>query len=164
VHRLILVRHARATHAAGPDADRELTSEGHSDAKLLGAMLVEQVVGNCVAVVSTARRAQQTWQQCQTQLPDVTVRASHALYGAIHGADAVVDVIREVENAYATLIVVAHNPGLEDLMLQIPGAASLDRQSLPTSGIVVLDVDSEWAFFDPRQATAIGLAVARSHT
>jgi phosphohistidine phosphatase len=164
MRRLILVRHARATHQPGPDHERWLTKEGLRDAEVLGQMIADHVVGSAVALVSTAKRAQQTWEQCSTGLPHVELQVHEELYNAVQGWRAIVDVIRTVEERFVTVIVVAHNPGLEELMLNCPEADALGRETLPTSGIVTLDVAANWHGFEPSGARALARRVARSHT
>jgi phosphohistidine phosphatase len=164
MRRLILVRHARATHQAGPDHQRWLTNEGLRDAEVLGHMIADHVVGSTVALVSTAKRAEQTWQQCSGALPQVEVHVHEELYNAVQGLRAIVEVIRQAEERFATVIVVAHNPGLEELMLTCPEADTLGRTTLPTSGFVTLDVAANWHEFEPSGARALALRVARSHT
>jgi phosphohistidine phosphatase len=162
--RLILVRHARATHQPGPDPDRWLTDEGMRDAALLGSLIADHVVGPAVALVSAAKRARQTWEQCSTAMPLVKVHWRDGLYGAVHGPQAVLEAIREAQDRFATVIVIAHNPGLEDVVRGLLGAAALSRNTLPTAGFVTVDVTADWQDFEPRTAQALGLEVARSQT
>jgi phosphohistidine phosphatase SixA len=94
----------------------------------------------------------------------VEVQWREGLYGAVHGPQAVLGAIREAQERFATVIVIAHNPGLEDVLRGLRGAADLGRANLPTAGFVTVDVTTEWREFEPATAQALGLGVARSQT
>jgi phosphohistidine phosphatase len=149
MRRLLLLRHAKTERAAPSesDRDRELTARGRADAPIIGAYMVRHRLVPDLVLVSPATRALETW---------VLVAASFAkeprgvknerIYNA--GPETLAGLIREAGEARA-LLVVGHNPGLQDLAVQL--IASGDRQAreglsekLPTSGLVVI----EFAFDD----------------
>ncbi len=149
MRRLLLLRHAKTERAAPGqgDRDRTLTARGRADAPIIGAYMVRQRLVPDIVLVSPATRAQETWAlvaACFSKEPRVV--KDQRVYNA--GPETLVGLIREAHEA-PTLLIVGHNPGLQDLAAQL--IASGDRQAreglsekLPTSGLVVI----EFAFDD----------------
>jgi phosphohistidine phosphatase len=149
MHRLILLRHAKAEASAesGGDIERGLTERGRRDAALVGRALAEAGFVPDRALVSTARRAQETWRALAAELPKARVDDLRGLYLA--GPDAIARIVEdnEAEHADATVMVVGHNPGLHEfaLALQGRGGPAEARQALaggfPTAAAAVFAVD-----------------------
>ena len=63
--------------------------------------------------------------------------------------------IRETRNSIRSLLVIGHNPGLQDLAGTLIASGDLDhrerlREKLPTAGLVVIDFAlDEWAKVHP---------------
>jgi phosphohistidine phosphatase len=114
--RLILLRHATAVSGAA-DASRHLAARGRQEARRVGLTLVEKGWLPDLALCSTAVRA------CQT-FDEVVVGTDGALDPArgqqeprlyLASPEGLLGCIAEVQEATATLLVVAHNPGIFDL-------------------------------------------------
>lgn len=149
MHRLILMRHAKAERAAvsGRDEDRPLSPRGRTDAGLVARALAGRGVRPDVALVSAAVRTRETWDVVQDAFGDVDVRVSPQLY------DAPSDVLRAaaegMEDQAGCLMLVAHNPGVHQLAVEllIEGAASpsaIERFSagFPTGAAAVFGIDA----------------------
>jgi len=148
MHRLILMRHAKAERDApsGRDRDRSLTPRGRADAALMGRALAERGLRPDRALVSAAERTRQTWDSAQDALGDVEVRLEDALYNAT--PDTLRRFVEASEDEVGCLIVVAHNPGVQLLAIEYltESAASpsvLDRLAggFPTGAAAVFAVD-----------------------
>ena len=148
MHRLILMRHAKAERAAasGKDRDRALTERGLLDAALMGRVLAEKGLRPDLALVSSATRTRETWEAVQEAMGDVEVRLEPTLYNAP------VDVIRRfvegAEDQAGCLLVLAHNPGIHMLAYDylVESAASpsvMDKMAdgFPTAAAAVFEVD-----------------------
>ncbi len=148
MHRLILMRHAKAKRAAvsGGDHARALTDRGRADAILMGRVLAERGLRPDLALVSDAIRTHQTWDELHEVFGDVEVRIEPRLYNATP------DVIRTFaeasEEAAGCLLILAHNPGVQLLAHEylVESAASpavLDRLAggFPTGAAAVFEVD-----------------------
>jgi len=157
-YRLCLLRHAHALTTPGqPDHDRPLSEQGERGALDVGAALLEAAVLPDLALVSTAKRARATWQGVQKQLPDVVPALFESrLYNA--SPDDILAIIQTINtasldpaasqpNAHKThhcLLVLAHNPGLHQLALQLITQAAQNslsqlHQGLPPGGLVIVD-------------------------
>lgn len=160
--RLILMRHARAEAAAasGRDEDRALSEGGRADALLMGRELAARGLRPDLALVSSAKRARETWDAVHEALGDVEVEIEPALYNA---NDRILrQAIEAVEDRCACLMIVAHNPGLPHLAVRLltesaAPASVLDRfqGSYPPGAAAVFDVDEAGrcgyaGFFSPR--------------
>lgn len=145
MRRLILLRHAKTEREApsGKDRDRRLDERGIKDAAEIGRWLARHDYDRGLALVSTATRAQQTWNLLAPNLPGVQVEHVPALYGA--DLSELLQLVREtsVQDPKQVLIV-AHNPGLHELALGL--IASGDREgrdalehNLPTAGMAIIE-------------------------
>lgn len=149
--RLILLRHAKSAYPEGvPDHDRPLDERGRANAARIAARLSEFIPPDArvAAAVSTAVRAQQTWQIVHKGL-SIPSWSDRSLYLA--EPDAILEVASAIDSECG--IVVGHNPGLEQLALSARGAQdAMDRDTLrrlagkfPTSAFAVLDQpEGDW--------------------
>ncbi len=150
MRRLILFRHAQAEARApsGEDFDRALAPAGRLDAALMADVLAKDGLTPDVALVSAARRTQETWACMAAKFPNTKVFTVPALYNATND-----EIMGEVDNASVlgdTLLVVAHNPGLQELAMdllcegQAPGG-DIDNMAarFPTATAAPFSFDDE---------------------
>ncbi|HEX8164304.1 MAG TPA: histidine phosphatase family protein [Beijerinckiaceae bacterium] len=147
MRRLMLLRHARAAPADGmADIDRPLSDRGREAVPRVAAHLSDEQLFPDLALVSTARRARETWDLAAPGLGEVPVRFEPRIYEA--PADRLLKVVREVEGGVRTLLMVGHNPGFEDLAKLLIGhgdryAFARMARRYPTAGLVVIDLPAE---------------------
>jgi phosphohistidine phosphatase len=167
LRRLVVLRHAKSARPEGvDDHQRPLAPRGIRDAPAAGRALAEADCLPDLALCSTAVRAFQTWElasaQCGTPPP---VRHDPRLYGADAGE--LLGVVHEVPPEVETLLLVGHNPGLEDLVLELAGDGLDDaieevRTKFPTSAIAVLAWHGPtWDTLAPATALLTNMIVAR---
>jgi phosphohistidine phosphatase len=166
--RLVLLRHAKSDWPQGvPDHERPLGARGLAEAPLAGRWLAQAELVPDLALVSSALRAQQTWQLVAAELADdIPTRVEPALYDA-----AVWDVLvllRTLPDEVATAIVVGHNPVTERLALTLDdgqGPAEPREQlagKYPTGGIAVLALQvPQWRDMDGQTARLESFVVPR---
>jgi len=117
--RLILLRHgkAEADSVSGDDFDRRLAPRGIRESAEMAAQLADMGFKPDVALVSPAARARGTWESAVDAFPGAETRFDDQLYHADSGT------IRRVAEAAGassgTVIVVGHNPGLQELTIQL---------------------------------------------
>ncbi|MFM9614171.1 SixA phosphatase family protein [Streptomyces niveiscabiei] len=143
MRRLVVLRHAKSAWPDGvPDHDRPLGPRGLRDAPAAGRALAEADCLPDLALCSTAERARRTWELASAEWgTPPPVRHDARLYGA--DVPEILDVLRETPPEVETLLLVGHNPGLEDLVLDLAGDGvddTLERVAVkfPTSAIAVL--------------------------
>ena len=136
---LILLRHAHAEPASPgqADLDRPLSPEGLAEAEAAGRWLAEHgLVPDCV-LCSPARRTRETLEAVLAAVGYVDQRLDEGIYEATPGAlAAIADAHRDTER----LLLVGHNPGLEQLAALMHSGQSGDYRGMPPAGIAVLTV------------------------
>ena len=153
MRRLMLLRHAKTEHDApsGQDQDRRLDDRGRLDAAAIGSWIGGHLPVPERALVSTAVRAQQTWEIVRQAMQDATRTAAaqpqveflDELYGAEPAQ--LLQIIRMAEAADPRqLMVVGHNPGMHELALALAGSGDAAAKkaledNLPTTGLAILD-------------------------
>ena len=143
-HTLILLRHGKSDWSGSePDHDRGLTGRGRRQATEAGDWLAGHPAPD-LAVVSTARRAVLTWRSASAELPTAPpVRTEPRVYAA--AAQHLLEVVRELPEEARTVVLVGHNPGLEDLVELLTGQVV----RMPTSALAVLDLEGPWGALSP---------------
>jgi phosphohistidine phosphatase len=141
---LILLRHAKSDWSgSAPDMDRPLAERGRAQAPLAGRWLANHADRIDLARVSPARRTRETWELVSTQLAPVPpAQFDDRVYAA--SADRLIDIVHEVPDSVRTLILVGHNPGMEQLASLLAGEDVIMR----TSGIAEFGVEGPWPELD----------------
>jgi phosphohistidine phosphatase len=162
--RLVLIRHAKAA-AEGVDRDRPLAERGMAEAPAIGRWLTERHVVPDRVVLSPARRARQTWELAAAELASSTKPVlDERVYG--NTVDDLLDVVHETPAEIATLAIVGHNPGIQDLAIALDDGRgdSAERGEMArkyrTSGVAVFVVEDSWA--EARTGTLDSFTAPRS--
>lgn len=163
---LLLLRHAKAGGGApgGSDHERALTPRGHRAAELVALYLAQRPGLPSLALCSSARRTLETLEPLRERLA-VSIATLRELYLA--DPDALLAQIAQVEDREASVIVIAHNPGLHELALLLAaGGDSAERARLregfPTAALAVLELDIDsWAAIRPGCGRLVELRVPR---
>ncbi|MEU8982166.1 histidine phosphatase family protein [Streptomyces sp. NPDC048309] len=167
LRRLVVLRHAKSAWPEGvSDHERPLAPRGRRDAPAAGRALAEADCLPDLALCSTAVRARQTWELAAEQWgTPPPVRLDERLYAA--EVPELLAAVREVPDQVGTLLLIGHNPGLEELVLDLAGDGlddALDhvRTKFPTSAVAVLAWHgSSWRELAPGTALLTDVAVPR---
>ncbi|MCX5231170.1 histidine phosphatase family protein [Streptomyces sp. NPDC006553] len=170
--RLLVLRHAKSAWPEGvADQDRPLGPRGLRDAPAVGRFLAEAGGLPDLVLCSPARRARHTWELAAAELDNaVPTRHDPRLYGA--DAPELLDVLHGVSDQVATLLLVGHNPGLQELVLLLADGAAgavgtggdvLERvrTKFPTSAIAFLTWYGTWTDLRPGEVLLTDLAIPR---
>ncbi|MDR9805664.1 SixA phosphatase family protein [Rhizobium hidalgonense] len=145
-HRLIFLRHAKSGWPDGvADRERPLADRGRKAASVIGTYMVREKLIPDLALVSPARRAQETWKLVRRALSKKVSEVEAADIYEV-SAERILDVIRAVEPGIRTLLIVGHNPGIENAASLILADGNVDamgrmREKFPTAGLAVIDLD-----------------------
>jgi phosphohistidine phosphatase len=117
--RLILLRHGKAEpeSASGEDFDRRLAPRGQTESAEIAVRLAEMGFAPDVVLVSTAARTRETWATAEPQFPKARARFDDDLYHADSGA--VRHAAMKAGATAGTVMVVGHNPGLQELAVRL---------------------------------------------
>ena len=154
---LILLRHAKSAWPEGiPDVQRPLSGRGRRDAPAVGRWLQEKFAKIDLVLCSPAVRATQTWDLASAQLDAIPqVNRDDRLYGASAGE--LLRITQELPPKASTVVLVGHNPGLEDFLELLTGAA----EGLKTSAIAVMTTQVTWGQGKERSYTLEAFAIPR---
>lgn len=146
--RLFLLRHGKAElQSDGDDHARRLVDRGLRDSRKMGAWLKDEGYKPAMVLCSTSTRTRETLEQMLKGLdekPPVTF--VDAIYLA--SAAKLLSLIQDAPDTAGSLILVGHNPGMEDLASSLatdrlsPRAKNwLDalEEKFPTAALAVLD-------------------------
>jgi phosphohistidine phosphatase len=176
--RLILLRHAKSEWPDVPDRDRPLAKRGRRDAPRIGRWLRQHGYQPDVVVVSAATRARQTWDLVAPELGgSPAVHFEPRAYAA--SALTLLYLAQELPDRYRTALLIAHNPGLEDLATTLagapetapahapapgasetapaPGNGPRPALSLPTAAVAVFEFPGDWPSLTPGHARLTNL-------
>ena len=142
--RVYVLRHAKSSwdDPSRPDHDRPLAGRGRRAAKAMRRHLRDADVDPQLVLCSTARRARETLERVEDAFGDRTTRVEEGLYMA--GADDLLARLRRVDDRCDTVLLIGHNPGLQELVLLLAAeGGERDRVAakFPTAALATLAVD-----------------------
>jgi len=130
---LLILRHAKSSWASPTiaDHDRPLNARGNADAPRIGELIKNQDLIPDLILCSTAKRAHKTADKVAHNCGyEGEVMRVGELYLAT--TDIYLKVLSELEDDHSRVMVVGHNPGLEDLSETLTG----QFETLPTAALV----------------------------
>lgn len=150
--RLLLLRHAKSLQdEALKDRDRPLNERGRGDAPRMGSYMHHHRYKPDVVLCSPSARTRETWTLLAPELGGKpSVRFTETLYLASERT--IHKLIAAEPDSVSVLLVIGHNPGLEQcaniLAREAQGAreranALAMRDKFPTCGLAILDFDVE---------------------
>jgi phosphohistidine phosphatase SixA len=148
---IVLLRHA---HAEAPqsgqtDADRPLSAEGQAAAEAVGRWLVDNDhVPDCV-LTSPAQRVRETVEGVLRVTGYVDQREEPAIYEATPGT--LIELLDRYRDC-GRVMLVGHNPGLEQLAALLDSGQTGDYRGMPPAGVAVLSLPAT-AALEPGIAT-----------
>jgi len=151
---LLILRHAKSDWDSGASADfdRPLNRRGKRDAPKVGAWLYREGLVPDYVISSPAERARQTAVKvCKSmELSKKSIVWEPAIYEA--DLEELLAVLSHCPSNFATILVVGHNPGLEDLLRYLAGddiKVAKDGKLLPTASIARLEMPDAWDKLEP---------------
>jgi phosphohistidine phosphatase len=139
---LLVLRHAKSSWSdpALDDHERPLNTRGRRDAPRMGELVREYGLIPDVVISSDAVRARLTAEAVvEAARYAGEILLDRRLYMA--GPADILSLLRTVGDKAETVMIVGHNPGLEELVAQLTG----EQQGLPTAALaqIVLPID-QW--------------------
>jgi phosphohistidine phosphatase len=163
---LYLLRHAKSSWAepALTDRNRPLAPRGRRDAKRIAKHLVRLEIRPELVLCSSAVRTRETLERLRVAPGGgSTVRLEDELYGA--SAEQLLERIRLVPEAIASVMLIGHNPGLQDLALFLAeDGVDLDRleEKFPTAALATLTIPKRaWSQVEPGAAVLTAYIVPK---
>ncbi|PPE78025.1 phosphohistidine phosphatase, partial [Kaistia algarum] len=167
--RLLLLRHAKSSWdvSGQPDFDRPLAARGRRAATMIGEHLSTHRLIPDRILCSSAKRTRETLTGLLPLIStDLDIRITRDLYEV--GADVYIDTISALGGGARTLLLIGHNPTVQDTALELIGNGNPALRDeiagkFPTAGLAVIDFElHKWselrpqtgrvvAFFRPRE-------------
>lgn len=144
--RLTLLRHAKSSWPDPPldDFDRPLNARGRGAATLMGAYMAEQGLTPDFILCSSAIRTRQTLALILPNFNNAEAHYTDNLYLASPAAMRAQ--IKTAPDSYNHVLVIAHNPGIQMLALDLADRSSADKGALqkiehkyPTAGLAYFE-------------------------
>lgn len=156
MRRLMLFRHAKAERPEGGqrDFDRALVPAGRAAAPRVGAYMAGHGLTPDLAICSSARRAKETWDLAAEAFP-VSPKTTYDKRIYDLSAGGLLDLARKTAAGIHVLLLVGHNPSLEDLAdMLIATGNRTERERLeekfPTGALAVIDFSiDDWGELRP---------------
>jgi len=142
---LIILRHGKAEFSSidGQDVSRQLAERGHKEARMMGKVLRKTGIIPERILLSPSIRTRETTDSVIKKLrstPEVVVE--DGIYNASTGE--LVQILRKQLDA-TSILLVGHNPGLEELVARLINPADPPMIQLPTCGMARIEFEiQEW--------------------
>lgn len=160
--RLILMRHAKSAWATDGLGDfaRPLAPRGAEAAPRMAQDMVARGLEPELVLCSAAQRTRET---AAALLPhfshDMRIAVARTLYET--NVETLLDQIRQTPAAVRTVLVIGHNPTIQDAALQLAGETGGGdierlRAKFPAAAYAVLEIDAaDWSSIAPRGAALV---------
>lgn len=159
---IIIMRHAKSdwNTQSLSDFDRPLNKRGTKDAPRMAQWMANQKLKPDLLICSPAQRARQTATEVikHSKLDDASVVFDKRMYLA--SVNTLLSIIREVDDRYRTIMLIGHNPGLENLAIQLTHdelPLQANGSLMTTANIFQFRVAVPWSDLEPKQAEFIQL-------
>jgi phosphohistidine phosphatase len=146
---LLLLRHGKSDWNTGvSDFNRPLKNRGKRAAQRMGVWLWQQGLRPDLVISSPAERAINTAHKCckSMDVPVSTIIRDERIYAA--SLESLLTVLGEVPEDGRRIMLVGHNPGLEELLMYLAGdnvEYSVDGKLLPTATLAHLGMPDQWS-------------------
>jgi phosphohistidine phosphatase len=131
---LLIMRHAKSSwdNDQLADFDRPLNDRGRRDAPRMGKLLAQLDIVPDLVISSSAKRASKTAELAAlaASYPG-EIRYTEELYLA--DPEKYVELARQTDDSVATLLLVGHNPDIEELVADLSG----QEERMPTAALAV---------------------------
>jgi phosphohistidine phosphatase len=163
--RLYLLRHAKSDwdDPELSDHDRPLAPRGRRASKTIAKHLGGEGIEPALVLCSSAARTRETLERIASALGSPAIEIEGGLYGA--GAATLLDRLRRIPDTVDSVMVIAHNPGIEELALELAGSGDeIGRmvRKYPTAALATLTVpDGSWGELAEGRSELVAFVVPR---
>ena len=159
---LLLLRHAKSSwkDKGLKDFDRPLNERGKRDAKAIGTLIRKEEIVPDLVLSSPAVRARETTAiVLATAKPATELRYDERIYEA--DALRLLEVISQIEENFNSVLIVGHNPGMEELLELLTGCS--EHMSTATLAQIYLKGVDKWSKVSRGKATLELIVKPKQH-
>jgi phosphohistidine phosphatase len=140
---LYVLRHGKSSWAKKGQADdkRPLAPRGRRDAARVAAFIQAQHIAPDLVLCSSSKRTRETLELLEPSLGSAPALVEDDLYAA--SRDQLVERLRQVPDDVDSVLLIGHNPGLQDLVLSMTRngqARSRVEEKFPTAALAAVRV------------------------
>ncbi|QHS57698.1 histidine phosphatase family protein [Mucilaginibacter sp. 14171R-50] len=136
--KLLLIRHAKATHESGySDFERPLTDKGFKQCELMAARLIAAGIKPGMMMASPALRTLSTANVFSQVLGLQQAITNKDIYDA--SENTLLKVISELPNDKDYVAIVGHNPGISQVLYYLSGAI----KEVPPCAVALIEFDAD---------------------
>jgi len=149
---LLLLRHAKSSwkDESISDFDRPLNERGKKAAQTIGRYIRKQKIMPDLVLSSPAVRARETTGIITTTAKlTAEIRYDQRIYEA--DPPRLVQVLSQLEDTFSSVLLVGHNPGIEDLLSLLTGSS----QHMPTAALAKIRLEGVGDWSEISQAKAM---------
>ena len=159
---LYILRHAKTEvgTAGQEDHARRLVRRGVEAAQIMGAYMFNQHILPNKIMCSDATRTRETWAQIESvYIAPMNVEFSHKLY--LSSAHEMAGMLEKLPEQVASVLMVAHNPGVHQLCLKLAKEGDEDVLDVmflkfPTCALAIIELDNTpWSGIGSARGTLI---------
>lgn len=165
-YELMIFRHGKSDWAAGTagDFDRPLNKRGRKAVKRMGRWIRDRSLVPARIVSSPAARARETAVGlCRSaDIPESTIEWDDRIYEA--GLGDLLSVLRACPEDSQRVMIVGHNPGLEELVLFLSDRsveAPNESPLMPTAALALFKLRGDWSRLAEKCARLTGITRPR---
>jgi phosphohistidine phosphatase len=163
--RLYLLRHAKSSwdDPTPADHDRPLAPRGRRAAKVMAKHLGRKGISPELVLCSPSTRTRQTMKRLAPGLgTNADVQIEPELYAA--AARDLLDVLQRVPDEVKSVMLIGHNPGIQDLAMSLASAGSEIprlRSKFPTAALATLELNGTWRELVPGSAELVSFVTPK---
>lgn len=164
---LHLLRHAKSSAEEGlEDHERPLSRRGREAARRIGKHLSMTTDALDLVLCSSALRTRET---LDLVLTEVSPRPRCVIEDGLYLADRqrLIERLRRLDARDANVLLIGHNPGVQELALRLANEGSPDFDELasskfPTAAYASFDISTDWQVFGYSRYQLIGYVTPKS--
>ena len=155
MNELLILRHGKSDWSkSDTDFYRPLKDRGKRNAQQMGCWLAQQGLTPDIIISSPAERALTTAEKASKAMGQDTslIKTVQAVYAA--GLGDLLHVLSKLPDKHHRVMLVGHNPGLEDLLLYLAKKVAIpdDGKLLPTATLAHLEIKQPWKSLKAKKA------------
>jgi phosphohistidine phosphatase len=136
--KLLLIRHAKATHESGyVDFERPLTDKGFKQCELMASRLIAEGIKPEIIVASPALRTLSTANVFTQETGLLKAITNKDIYDASEAA--LLKVIYNLPEEHNFIALVGHNPGISQVLYYLSGAI----KDVPPCSVAIIEFDAD---------------------
>lgn len=161
VRYLHVLRHAKSSwdDPGLEDHERPLAPRGRKAGKRLAKYLRREGIQPELVLCSSSRRTRETLELIRSALGDAVIVIEGGLYAS--DCDRLLTRLRELPETAGSVLIIGHNPGLQDLARTLAPEATRLAEKFPTCALATFALDAPWPLLGDAPATLVSYVVPR---